>query len=370
MPRTCRSRDIAAAVGTPFYVYSAASLHRALPRASRRASRRIDAADLLRGQGQLQPRRAAAAGRGSGPAPTSSRRASCGARSPPACPPQRIVFSGVGKTAAEIAAALAAGIRQINVESVPELRRAQRGGRARVGATAPVAIRVNPDVDALTHAKIATGKKENKFGIDIDEAREAYAWRRRCRASSWSALAVHIGSPAHRARRRSGAPSSGRRAGRRAARRGLRVAGSISAAASASATARETPAASPADYAALVREVIRRAGASSSRSSPAACWSAPAGLLVAAVDLRQGRANDAVRDPRRGDERPDAAGDVRRLARHRAGARAGAGAALEPGRRRRADLRDRRHLRRGARAAAARRGRPGRVYRSRAPMAR
>ena len=88
-------------------------------------------------------------------------------------PPQRIIFSGVGKTRDELEAALAAGIRQINVESIPELRRLSAVAAAR-RQTAQVAIRVNPDVDALTHAKISTGKKENKFGIDIDDAVEAY----------------------------------------------------------------------------------------------------------------------------------------------------------------------------------------------------
>src|SRR5688500_12426202 len=85
-------------------------------------------------------------------------------------PPDRIVFSGVGKTADEIAAAVDAGIFCFNVESEPELERLSEIASAK-GRTATVAMRVNPDVDARTHAKITTGKAENKFGIPADRAR-------------------------------------------------------------------------------------------------------------------------------------------------------------------------------------------------------
>jgi diaminopimelate decarboxylase len=108
-------------------------------------------------------------------------------------PPQRIVFSGVGKTGGELEAALAAGIRQINIESIPELRRLGAIAEAR-RQTAPVAIRVNPDVDALTHAKISTGKRENKFGIDIDDAVAAYGLAAALPGIEPVGVAVHIGS--------------------------------------------------------------------------------------------------------------------------------------------------------------------------------
>jgi diaminopimelate decarboxylase len=108
-------------------------------------------------------------------------------------PPQRIVFSGVGKTRAELDAALCAGIHQINVETIPELRRLSAIA-AEHGATARIAIRVNPDVDALTHAKIATGKRENKFGIDIEDAVEAYRMAGELPGIEPVGLAVHIGS--------------------------------------------------------------------------------------------------------------------------------------------------------------------------------
>lgn len=99
--------------------------------------------------------------------------------------PQKIVFSGVGKTRDEMAAALRAGILCFNVESEPELAQLSEVATS-LGATAPVSVRVNPDVDALTHAKISTGTYENKFGIPITRAREVYA-----RAAALPGLAVH-----------------------------------------------------------------------------------------------------------------------------------------------------------------------------------
>src|SRR5262249_17486178 len=145
------------AVGTPFYVYSAAALsarYRGFAEAfgtlapmvcyAVKANSNLAVLRLLAGIGagadvvsEGELRRALAAG----------------------IPPERIIFSGVGKTRGELEAALVAGIHQINVESIPELRRLSEIAVAQ-GRTALVAIRVNPDVDALTHAKIATGKKE------------------------------------------------------------------------------------------------------------------------------------------------------------------------------------------------------------------
>ena len=92
-------------------------------------------------------------------------------------------------------AALAAGIHQINVESAPELRRLSAVA-TNLGRTAPVALRVNPDVDALTHAKIATGKKENKFGVDLGEAAAVYRLAASLPGIAPLGLAVHIGSQA------------------------------------------------------------------------------------------------------------------------------------------------------------------------------
>ncbi len=108
-------------------------------------------------------------------------------------PADRIVFSGVGKSQGEMTAALAAGICQFNVESMPELE-ALNAVAVGLGVVAPVALRVNPDVDAGTHHKIATGRKENKFGIDFDHAREAYAQVAALPAVRAVGVAVHIGS--------------------------------------------------------------------------------------------------------------------------------------------------------------------------------
>src|SRR5271165_2244040 len=89
-------------------------------------------------------------------------------------PPDKIMFSGVGKTADELALALDERILCINVESEPELELLSSIAAAK-GHRADISIRVNPDVDPKTHAKIATGKSENKFGIPISRAREVYA---------------------------------------------------------------------------------------------------------------------------------------------------------------------------------------------------
>ena len=108
-------------------------------------------------------------------------------------PGERIVFSGVGKTQAEMALALDANILCFNVESEPELETLSQVASAR-GATARVAIRVNPDVDALTHAKIATGKAENKFGVPIARARAVYARARALPGLKVVGVDMHIGS--------------------------------------------------------------------------------------------------------------------------------------------------------------------------------
>jgi diaminopimelate decarboxylase len=182
---------IAAAVGTPFYLYSAASFatqYRRLADAlaplnplicyavkanSNQAVLRLFAglgagADVVSG-GEL--RRVLAAG----------------------VPAERVLFSGVGKTRAELDAAVAARIHQINVESVPELRRLSEVAAAE-GATVPVAIRVNPDVDVGSHDGISTGRKGDKFGISHEEAVAAYRLAAELPGVEPVGLAVHIGS--------------------------------------------------------------------------------------------------------------------------------------------------------------------------------
>ncbi|NNM71991.1 diaminopimelate decarboxylase [Enterovirga aerilata] len=108
-------------------------------------------------------------------------------------PAERIVFSGVGKTKAEMAAALDAGILCFNVESEPEMEALSEVAVSK-GTVAPVSVRVNPDVDARTHAKISTGKSENKFGIPISRARHAYARAAELPGLRVTGVDMHIGS--------------------------------------------------------------------------------------------------------------------------------------------------------------------------------
>jgi diaminopimelate decarboxylase len=108
-------------------------------------------------------------------------------------PAGRIIYSGVGKKASELAAALQAGVGQINVESAAELD-TLNAVAGQLGRCADITIRVNPDVDARTHAKITTGRKENKFGIDIDLARAAFARAGALPNLRVVGVAMHIGS--------------------------------------------------------------------------------------------------------------------------------------------------------------------------------
>ncbi len=107
--------------------------------------------------------------------------------------PAKTVFSGVGKGAGEMRRALAAGIRCFNVESEPELERLNQIA-GELGRTAPIALRVNPDVDARTHPYIATGLKENKFGVDIEVAEAVYRRAADLPHIQVSGIDCHIGS--------------------------------------------------------------------------------------------------------------------------------------------------------------------------------
>jgi diaminopimelate decarboxylase len=182
---------IAAAVGTPFYVYSTATLirhYRAFEEALAGTDHLI--AYSVKANGNLAVI-ATLARLGAGADVVSGgelmRALAAGV------PAERIVFSGVGKTAEEMRQGLEAGIRQFNVESEPELEALDRVARA-MGVVAPVSIRVNPDVDARTHAKIATGKAENKFGVPISRAREVYALAAAMDGIEVIGVDLHIGS--------------------------------------------------------------------------------------------------------------------------------------------------------------------------------
>jgi diaminopimelate decarboxylase len=107
--------------------------------------------------------------------------------------PRKVVFSGVGKRDDEIAFALEAGVKVLNVESAPELARVSVVAR-RLGKKAPIALRVNPDVDPKTHPYISTGLRENKFGVSVEEARRLYALAAKDAALEVKGIACHIGS--------------------------------------------------------------------------------------------------------------------------------------------------------------------------------
>ncbi|MGE0231676.1 MAG: diaminopimelate decarboxylase [Flavobacteriaceae bacterium] len=183
--------EIAREIGTPFYCYSTATLERhyrvfaeafagmdtlvcyAMKANSNQAvlktlARLGSGADVVSG-GEL--RRALAAG----------------------IPARKIVFSGVGKTDAELSLALDSAILCLNVESEPELE-ALNAVAVSKGVKAPVSLRINPDVDALTHAKIATGKSENKFGIPWTQARAVYARAAALPGIEVAGIDMHIGS--------------------------------------------------------------------------------------------------------------------------------------------------------------------------------
>lgn len=182
---------IAQAVGTPFYLYSAATLTRHfkvlddalgdVPHLVCFAMKSLSNQAVLRLLAQAgagmdvvsegEYRRAIAAGVAG----------------------DKIVFSGVGKTAQEMRVALSGGIRQFNVESEPEMAVLSQVATD-MGVVAPITIRVNPDVDAKTHAKIATGKSENKFGIPISRAREVYKMAAGLTGLKVVGIDVHIGS--------------------------------------------------------------------------------------------------------------------------------------------------------------------------------
>ena len=183
--------EIAAAVGTPFYVYSTATLlrHFRLFDEALEGTEHLVCYAMKAASNQAILKTLAQAGAGmdvvSGGEYARAKAAGV--------PGDRIVFSGVGKTADEIRMALQGGIRQFNVESEPEMEVLNRVA-GEVGVTAPITVRVNPDVDAKTHAKIATGKSENKFGIPIARAREVYAHAARLPHLQVIGIDVHIGS--------------------------------------------------------------------------------------------------------------------------------------------------------------------------------
>ena len=186
-----RIADIAASVGTPFYLYSTATL----PRHFQLFDEALNGMDHMvcyamkaaTNQAILKTLAELGAGMDVVSGGEYARAKAAGV------PGDKIVFSGVGKTRAEIHQVLEGGIRQFNVESEPEMRIISEVA-TRLGKTAPITVRVNPDVDAKTHEKIATGKSENKFGIPIAKAREVYAEAASLPGIEIIGIDVHIGS--------------------------------------------------------------------------------------------------------------------------------------------------------------------------------
>ena len=183
--------EIAAAVGTPFYCYSTATFERHF----RLFDEALEGLDHLvcyamkAASNQAILKTLAQLGAGMDVVSGGEYASAIAA----GVPGERIVFSGVGKTYEEIETALKGGIRQFNVESEPEMAVINEVALA-LGVVAPITVRVNPDVDAKTHAKIATGKSENKFGIPISRARDVYAHAARLPGLKVIGIDVHIGS--------------------------------------------------------------------------------------------------------------------------------------------------------------------------------
>lgn len=183
--------DIAAAVGTPCYVYSASAMReRASAFRDAFAGERALICYAVKANSNLAVIKLFA-NEGLGADTVSGGEIARALEA--GVPPKRIVYAGVAKTDDEIRMALAIGILQFNVESVQELRRIADLA-ADMGATAPVAVRVNPDVDAGTHEKISTGRKHDKFGIPYDEAPALYRLAAGLDGIDPVGVHLHIGS--------------------------------------------------------------------------------------------------------------------------------------------------------------------------------
>jgi diaminopimelate decarboxylase len=182
---------LAAAVGTPFYVYSTATLtrhYRVFSEAFAGLSGHVFYA-MKANSNQAVIRTLARCGAGADVVSEGELRRALAA----GIPASKVVFSGVAKTAREMAVALEAGIKCFNVESEPELERLSEVATS-MGRVAPVSFRINPDVDARTHAKISTGKSENKFGIPWVDAPRVYARAAGLPGIRVTGIDMHIGS--------------------------------------------------------------------------------------------------------------------------------------------------------------------------------
>ena len=183
--------ELAQAVGTPFYCYSTATLKRHYE-VFAGAFADVDALvcySLKANSNQAVVKTLADLGAGADVVSAGELRRARTA----GIPPEKIMFSGIGKTAAELALAVDEGVLCVNVESEAELELLSSIAAGK-GRTANISVRVNPDVDAKTHAKIATGKAENKFGIPISRARAVYAEAAKLPGINVAGVDMHIGS--------------------------------------------------------------------------------------------------------------------------------------------------------------------------------
>jgi diaminopimelate decarboxylase len=183
--------QLADAVGTPFYCYSTATLERHYRVFSDAfaGEKALICYALKANSNQSVLRTLAKLGAGADVVSDGELKRALAA----GIPPERIVFSGVGKTEAELRAALATDILCINVESEPELELLSRLASEQ-GKAARISVRVNPDVDSGSHAKISTGKSENKFGIPLTQARAVYARAAKLPGIRVTGVDMHIGS--------------------------------------------------------------------------------------------------------------------------------------------------------------------------------
>ena len=183
--------EIAEKIGTPFYCYSTATLTRHFKVFSQGLAG-LDALvcyAMKANSNQAVVKTLAKLGAGADVVSEGELRRALAAGIPAA----KIVFSGVGKTAREMDFALSADILCFNIESMPEMELLSARASA-AGKIAPVSIRINPDVDARTHKKISTGRKENKFGIPYEDARQAYARAAELPGLKPIGIDMHIGS--------------------------------------------------------------------------------------------------------------------------------------------------------------------------------
>ena len=309
---------IAESAGTPTYVYSAATLrarYRAIDDAFAGYPHRLHYA--LKANSALRARAAAREGVGSAVDANSIWEIELARRA--GFDPADIVFTGVGKSDAELECAVPLGLRAINVESAGELARVEAIA-ARIGVAARVAIRINPDIDARSHPHISTGLRINKFGVPVDAARELAGIDREPARRCASSPSTSTSDRRSRRSSRCGAPrrfspaSARELAGSGIQLEYLDAGGGLGVAYD--------------DAPAVAAERIRRRRSSSEIRptglpivvEPGRSIVGPAAVLLArVVDLKPRDAGEHVRGPRRRDDRAAAAGALQRLSPHRAG---------------------------------------------------